>query len=68
MDEGFTSFLDTQVYYAAYGPPYFTQRYFGVPVLFKKIAIPIEAQEISSHRLTAKQRDTGLNILNLKIF
>ncbi len=54
MDEGFTSFLDTQVYYAAYGPPYFTQRYFGVPVLFKKIAIPIEAQEISSHRLTAK--------------
>lgn len=35
-------------------PPYFTQRYFGVPVLFKKIVIPIEAQGISRHRLTAK--------------
>jgi len=54
MDEGFTSFLDTQVYYAAYGPPYFTSRYFGIPVLFKKIKIPLEAEDISSHRSTAK--------------
>ncbi|RLE02549.1 MAG: hypothetical protein DRJ11_06835 [Candidatus Aminicenantes bacterium] len=54
MDEGFTSFLDTEVYYAAYGPPYFTRRYFGFPVLFPQIKIPVEAEGISRHRQTAR--------------
>lgn len=53
MDEGFTSFLDTEIYYAAYGPPSFTKNYFGFPVVFPSIKIPIEAQGISRHRRTA---------------
>ncbi|MFW6160833.1 MAG: M1 family metallopeptidase [Acidobacteriota bacterium] len=53
MDEGFTSFLDTEIYYAAYGPPLFTKNYFGFPVVFRNIEIPIEAQGISRHRKTA---------------
>jgi hypothetical protein len=53
MDEGFTSFLDTEVYYAAYGEPYYNKSYFGIPVTFKDIRIPIESDGISSHRLTS---------------
>lgn len=53
MDEGFTSFLDTEVYYKAYGEPLYSKDYFGIPVTFKKIKIPIESDGISEHRLTA---------------
>ncbi len=52
MDEGFTSFLDSQVYYAAYGQPLYYKMYFGFPVIFKEVKIPIEAEGISRHRLT----------------
>ena len=52
MDEGFTSFLDTEVYYAAYGEPVFSKTYFGIPVAFKSIKIPIESDGISRHRQT----------------
>ncbi|MCJ7581225.1 MAG: M1 family metallopeptidase [Candidatus Aminicenantes bacterium] len=52
MDEGFTSFLDTEVYYAAYGEPVFSKSYFGIPVTFKGIKIPIESDGISRHRQT----------------
>ncbi len=52
MDEGFTSFLDTEVYYAAYGEPLYSRSYFGIPVTFKDIKIPIESAGISRHRLT----------------
>jgi len=52
MDEGFTSFLDTEVYYAAYGEPVFSKSYFGIPVTFKGVKIPIESDGISRHRQT----------------
>lgn len=52
MDEGFTSFLDTEVYYMAYGEPLFNRTYFGIPVTFKNVKIPIESDGISRHRLT----------------
>lgn len=52
MDEGFTSFLDTEVYYAAYGEPVFSKLYFGIPVTFKGVKIPIESDGISRHRQT----------------
>jgi len=52
MDEGFTSFLDTEVYYAAYGEPVFSKSYFGIPVTFKNVKIPIESDGISRHRQT----------------
>jgi hypothetical protein len=52
MDEGFTSFLDTEIYYAAYGEPVFSKSYFGVPVTFKGVKIPIESDGISRHRQT----------------
>ncbi len=52
MDEGFTSFLDTEIYYAAYGQPLYYKMYFGLPVTFQEVKIPIESEEISSHRLT----------------
>lgn len=52
LDEGFTSFLDTEVYYAAYPPPFYSKTYFGIPVVFKKVIIPVESQGISRHRLT----------------
>jgi hypothetical protein len=35
MDEGFTSFLDTEVYYTAYGDPLYSKTYFGIPFTFK---------------------------------
>ena len=52
MDEGFTSFLDTEVYYAAYKEPLYYKTYFGIPVTFKDVKIPIESDGISSHRRT----------------
>ena len=52
MDEGFTSFLDSEVYYAAYPNPLYTRRYFGIPAAFKGVDIPIESEGISSHRRT----------------
>ncbi len=52
MDEGFTSFLDTEVYYTAYGDPLYNRSYFGIPVTFKDVNIPIESDGISSHRQT----------------
>ena len=52
MDEGFTSFLDSEVYYAAYGEPVYSKLYFGIPVTFKNIRIPIESEGISAHRST----------------
>jgi hypothetical protein len=52
MDEGLTSYLDTVIYYQAYGPPLYSRRYFGVPVTFPSVRIPIESAGISSHRTT----------------
>lgn len=60
MDEGMTSFLDTEIYYTAYGEPYMTKRYFGIPVLFKTARIPIELDEyhgISEYRQTSDMDD-----------
>jgi len=57
MDEGFTSFLDTEVYYAAYGEPLYYRRYFGIPVTFKEVKIPIESDGISGHRMTYNMDD-----------
>jgi len=53
MDEGFTSFLESEIYYEAYGPMLYTRRYFGIPVVFKDIKIPIESSGISEVRQTA---------------
>lgn len=52
MDEGFNSFLDTEVYYAAYEEPLYYKSYFGIPITFKKVKIPIESSGISRHRQT----------------
>jgi hypothetical protein len=52
MDEGFTSFLDSEIYYAAYGEPVYYKTYFRIPVTFKEVKIPIESSGISRHRLT----------------
>jgi hypothetical protein len=52
MDEGFTSFLDSEVYYTAYGNPLYSRSFFGIPFTFKKVEIPIESSGISSHRQT----------------
>ncbi len=52
MDEGFTSFLDTEIYYLAYGEPLYSKSYFGIPVVFKNAKIPIESEGISAHRMT----------------
>lgn len=57
MDEGFTSFLDSEVYYAAYPNPLYTRRYFGIPVAFDGVDIPIESEGISSHRQTWDRDD-----------
>ncbi len=51
MDEGFTSFLDTEIYYAAYENPLYSRTYFGIPFVFKGVSIPIESDGISRHRL-----------------
>ncbi|MBN1221739.1 MAG: M1 family metallopeptidase [Candidatus Aminicenantes bacterium] len=52
MDEGFTSFLDSEVYHAAYGNPFMYRFYFGIPAIFKEARTPIELKGISSHRRT----------------
>jgi len=52
MDEGFTSFLDSEVYYKAYGNPLYSRSYFGIPFTFKNVEIPIESSGISGHRQT----------------
>jgi hypothetical protein len=57
MDEGFTSFLDTEVYYAAYENPLYTRRYFGIPLTFKGVEIPKESDGISSQRQTWNMDD-----------
>ena len=57
MDEGMNSFLDTEVYYAAYGEPFYSKMYFGIPVTFKNVKIPIESVGISRHRLTSNMDD-----------
>jgi len=60
MDEGMTSFLDTEIYYTAYGEPYSSKRYFGIPVLFKDARIPIELDEyhiISEYRQMSDRDD-----------
>ncbi len=52
MDEGFTSFLDSEVYYTAYGNPLYSRSFFGIPFTFKDVEIPIESSGIASHRQT----------------
>ncbi len=52
MDEGFTSFLDSEVYYEAYGKPFYSRTYFGIPLVFRDVSIPIESSGISRHRRT----------------
>jgi hypothetical protein len=53
MDEGFTSFLDSEVYYAAYPPPLYSRRFFNIPVVFPEVTIPVESSGISRHRQTS---------------
>jgi hypothetical protein len=53
MDEGFTSFLDSEVYYAAYPPPLYSRRFFNIPVVFSEVSIPVESSGISRHRRTS---------------
>ncbi len=52
MDEGMTSYLDAAVYREAYGDPVFWRNFFGIPVTFPQVRIPIESEGISSHRMT----------------
>jgi hypothetical protein len=52
MDEGFTSFLDSEVYKAAYGESFYSRSYFDIPFVFKEVSIPIESSGISRHRQT----------------
>jgi len=52
MDEGFTSFLDSEICYAAYGEPVYYKTYFRIPVTFREVRIPIESSGISRHRRT----------------
>jgi hypothetical protein len=52
MDQGFTAFLASEVYYTAYGQPYYSRTYFGIPVVFRDVAVPIESSGISRHRQT----------------
>ncbi len=53
MDEGFTSFLESEVSERAYAPWLFTRSYFGIPVTFKDIRIPVESSGISEVRQAA---------------
>ena len=52
LDEGFTSFLDSEVYHTAYENPVYSRLYFGIPVIFNEATMPIELQGLSSHRQT----------------
>jgi hypothetical protein len=49
MDEGMTSFMDTEIYYDTYGEPPFSKQYFGIHVLFKDVRIPIEADGMNRY-------------------
>jgi hypothetical protein len=53
LDEGFTSFLDSEVYYGAYEAPVYSKTFFGIPVTFKQVPISIESSGISRHRRTS---------------
>ncbi|MCJ7612277.1 MAG: M1 family metallopeptidase [Candidatus Aminicenantes bacterium] len=53
MDEGFATFLESKIYDLAYGPRTYTRTYFGIPVLFRGVTIPIESSGISDVRRTA---------------
>jgi len=53
MDEGFTTFLDSEIYDAVYGPRLYTRNYFGIPVVFKDIRIPVETLGLAEVRATA---------------
>ena len=44
MDEGMTSFYDSEIYISGYGEPLFTKSYFGIPFTFKEVKIPIESE------------------------
>lgn len=57
MDEGMTSYLDSKIYYQAYGEPVFTKDFFRAPVTFPEVRIPIESGGISSHRTTWDRDD-----------
>lgn len=57
MDEGFTSFLDTEVYYAAYENLLYSRTYFGIPFTFQGVRIPIESEAISGHRMSSNMDD-----------
>jgi hypothetical protein len=52
IDEGFTSFLESEVSYTAYGPPFYSRSYFDIPFVFQDAPIPIESSGISRHRRT----------------
>ncbi len=52
MDEGFTSFLDSEVYEAAYDESLYSRSYFGIPLVFEEVRIPIESSGISRYRQT----------------
>jgi hypothetical protein len=52
MDEGLTDFLDAEIYYEAYGKPLYDKQFFGIPITFKNVKIPIESDGISDHRQT----------------
>lgn len=60
MDEGFTSFLDSEVYYSAYPEPLYSRRFFGIPVVYADVKIPVESSGISRHR-----RTTDMDIIQL---
>ncbi len=53
MDEGFTSFLGSEIYDLAYGPRVYTRAYFGIPVTFPGVKIPVESSGISELRRAA---------------
>jgi hypothetical protein len=53
MDEGFTSFLESEISDLAYGPKLYTRTYFGVPVLFPGVRIPLESEGLSEVRMLA---------------
>ena len=44
MDEGMTSFYDSEVYFETYEEPLFIKLYFGIPVAFEDVPIPLESE------------------------
>ena len=57
MDEGMTSYLDAAITHAAYGEPVYSRRFFGIPVTYSQVRIPIESEGISRHRMTSDRDD-----------